>query len=1046
MCDMNIAMRLSLSTKTRVGPCLFALAAITFFTPCLHGQDLGGGGLSPEVELELEYADRLMAARLPQYSQIIMDKLKLPPEIRDIRKVKASCATGDFDGAKKIIATRGGDSQEAWTLKLTLADGYYMWGRYGEAQGIYDAFFAKFPGGPKPALKGFYMESAYKYAQMLLLMGNKPAAAEAYRCAIKAKPKKHVDRQLKCELAELLLQIAEKATPAARKTHLVEVQKYVDEILWKQDLWFGRAIVMLAHIKKMNGDIDGAMMLIDDYKESLIQIDKSLQANEAQTGENLTKLSPLAQCRYMIGVIMHDEAKRILKAGESKQKALDLLIGKSLGTNKDGRSRRSSGALQHFLNVFIRYPSTAWAPDCGKRFREVEETLKAVFDKEIKANITKEQWNTVEVAQFREARSLFNQQRFKEATEAYEKVLSLFPESSTAVSAMGELTACYIELEEYVLADVVVRHMSESFCRHETLMTKAGDQVVRVAFKYSERKDEARMMEAYNVFFTYFKKHPRTSQELFRFAEKAFRDDQLDRAFAYFEQIVTDHKGSLVYFDALSKIAHIYNKQGKAGDELKMLKRLIDELKAEDKAGPPIISAMFRFANALKTMGPKYVPMAVGKYKELEKMLATKTSRQAYEHSAQDIEINLSILQGAMFYHAMADCLRKSVPAQVQAAFDKKYKRKVPPELILKTHYKAGAVKVLLKLVDDFPESPFAPASLSQAGALYTVLGKSDKARKVLQRLQKEYPGTREADNSVFMIGLSLLELGMRREAIVYFKEMFSGKGNYSSSQILRAGKELFDAGEFEIAVEAFDVIIKKEKTQGFLEPSRVGKGQALCSLKKYKEAADVLREVLKDYPSSGYTIEICRSASEAYSAVASELADAAARRALFDEAVVAMKRARKFAKAPGIQTQLDVGVAQIFERKSASEVTFGDVVKSEAYRNDAVAAYQVVIMFRNPNDKEVAPHIEDAYLYCLPLLLEMERWDDAMQDAVRYLTDFPQGKHTLKIRQYQNKARVSGGSKAEPEAEAPAAATTEPAVEAEADAEAPAATTPEKE
>jgi len=82
------------------------------------------------------------------------------------------------------------------------------------------------------------------------------------------------------------------------------------------------------------------------------------------------------------------------------------------------------------------------------------------------------------------------------------------------------------------------------------------------------------------------------------------------------------------------------------------------------------------------------------------------------------------------------------------------------------------------------------------------------------------------------------------------------------------------------------------------------------------------------------------------------------------------------------------------------------------------------VIMFRNPNDEGVGPHIEDAYLYCLPLLLEMERWDDALQDADRYIKDFENGKHMLKVRQFQSKARVSGGTRAEePEPEAPAAA-----------------------
>ncbi len=1037
MYAMTIRMSSSIADKRCVVTSLFSVCMLTLFAAVACGQSLTGeSGLSPKVEAELEYADRLMAAGLPSYSDAIFKSLTLPPEIMDIRRIKNACAQGKFDEAKAIISKRGGDSQEAWTLKLMLADGFYMWGKYGEAQGIYNSFFAKFPNGPKESLKGFYLESAYKYAQMMLMMDNKPAAAVAYRAALKSKPERHIDRQLKSELTEVLMQMAEEASSAECDNLLIETKKLVDEILWVQDLWFGRAIVTLAHMKKLQGDIDGAMELIEDYKAQLIEIDKNLQLSSDESGEDLTKLSPMAQCRYMIGVILHEEAQRILKEGGDKQKALDLLVGKKVGA----KGKQSSGALQHFLNVFIRYPNTTWAPDCGIRFRQIEATLKKVWDKEVKAQITQDQWGVVEAAQFREARSLFNQQRFKEAAAAYEQVLSLFPEGDTSVAAMGELSACYIELEDYLLCDVLIRHLSERFCRNDELKVKAGDQIVRIAFKYDERGDKGRMREAYDVFFTYFKDHPRTASELFRFAEDAFRADDLDTALGYYNQIVTDHKGKPVYFDALSKIAFVYGRQEKPAEELKVLKQLIDELKATENSGHPLVSAMFRFANALKVMGPRYLPMAISRYAELEKLLGDKTTRLNYQRSADEAKANDQVLQGAMYYRAMADCMRKSVPKRVQDFFNEKYKRTVPPELILKTYYKAGAVKTLLSMVEQYPDSPFAPAALSQVGTLYTILNKPDDARKTLQRLQKDYKDTKEAANSVFMIGLNLLELGMEREATVYFKEMFSGTGTYPTSQILTAGRALYDVGQYEIAIQAFDRIIKSEKERGYLEPSRVLKGQALVALQRFKEAAPVLRSVLADYPGSGYTIDICLSASQAFAAVASETQNAEERRSLFDEAVVAMKRARKFAKEAGIQTKLDVGVARIFERKAASEVEFGDAEQAILYRNDAVAAYQTVIMFRNANDAEVRPHIEDAYLYCLPLLLEMERWDDALQDADRYLENFPNGKYALKIRQLQSRARVSGGTKATPveddaSSEEAVADANEPASEATADA-----------
>ena len=1013
-------MRSSTAKALRVGSFFFLLTALAVFSTAASGQELGGSGLTPEQELELEYADKLLAAGLADYSRQVIDGGNFPPEIMEIRKIKNFCALGEFDQAQKIVNKRGDDgSQEAWTLKLTMADGYYMWGKYPEAQKIYDGFFAKFPKGPKPALKGFYMESAYKYSQMLLMMDDKQGAAKAYRAALLAKPERHIDRQLKSELAEVLIKLAENAKGEPQKKLFAEITKIADEILWVQDLWFGRAIVLMAHMKMMQNDIDGAMLLIEEYKGQLKEIDEALKASAAETGEDMTKLSPMAQCRYMIGVIMHDEAKKALKAeGGDKQRAYELLVGKGKGT---------SGALQHFLNVFIRYPNTSWAPDAGDRFRQIEETLKQVWDKEVKAKITPDQWQAVERAQFREARALFNQQRFKEAVGNYEQVLSLFPERETSVAALGELAACYIELEDYMLCDVVVRHLSERFCRHESLMTKAGDQVVRIAFKFSERGDTPRMREAYDVFFTYFKTHPRTATELFRFAEEEYRDNNLEKALGYYSQIVADHADKPIYFDALSKVASVYSKQSKPADEIKTLQVLIAKLKQKENPGHALASATFRFANGLKAMGPKYLPLAIAKYTEIEKMLLDESQRATYQNSQAEAEANIQIVQASMYYRAMADCMRKTVPQNVIDMFEKKYKRKVPPDLILKVYYKAGAIKTLLKLVEAFPKSTYAPSALSQAGTLYTVLKKPDDARKTLQRLKKEYPESPQAEMADFTIGMSLLEMDMNREAIAYFKKMFDGSGDYKSAQILTAGVELAKAGQYDIAIQAFDRIIKTEKEQRTLEPARVGKGQALCALEKYKEAAEVLRSALADYPSSGYTIELCRSASEAYSAIASETDDADARFDLFNEAITAMKRARKFAKEPGVQTELDVGVARIFERKSAAEVKFGDAAKAEKYRNDAVAAYQTVIMFRNVNDEGVGSHVEDAYLYCLPLLLDMERWDDALQDADRYINDFPNGGHMLKIRQFQSKARVSGGRREEepePSAAAPEATT----------------------
>ncbi len=124
-------MRLLIAMPACIRSLLFVSAVISILAFPAHAQSLtGGGGLTPEQERELDYADRLLSMGLADYSRMVTDRLTLPPEIMDIRKIKSYAALGEFDKAKAVIAKRPGDSQEVWTLKLTLADGYYMWGKY----------------------------------------------------------------------------------------------------------------------------------------------------------------------------------------------------------------------------------------------------------------------------------------------------------------------------------------------------------------------------------------------------------------------------------------------------------------------------------------------------------------------------------------------------------------------------------------------------------------------------------------------------------------------------------------------------------------------------------------------------------------------------------------------------------------------------------------------------------------------------------------------------------------------------------------------------
>jgi len=947
------------------------------------------GGPDPALKLEIHYAKQLTKWGMPDYAEIVMKEIrKKYPQAGALLKVvelEGKIALGKFPEVIAIIGKEPNQgSQEVWAMKLALADGYYAWGKYAEAQGIYESLLKAYPNDPPAGIREFFISSVYKYSQLLLLMGNQPKALKAYERLTQVIPKKdeerkHIRRQILGEMAELLVKEAEHKSGKEQEELLKKIDPLLNELLWVQDLWFGKAIVIMAHVAVIKGDIEGAEKLIKEYGPSLQQMDEILREEQERTGEPLAKLSPMAECRYLLGVMKQDKAERLMAEGGSREEVINLLAGKVRG------GKRRGGAIQNLYIVFAKYPETSWAADAGTRANEVKETLERL-GAEIKLEISKEQMDKIMRYQFQGARALFNQQQFEPAAENYEKVLALFPEREVSVGALGELSRCYVEIGEEEYAETVIGYIGERFCQHPALMVKAGDELVKIAEMYGERNQQVKREEVYDVFFEFFKKHPRTSGTLFRFGDKEFAQKDYEAALKYYTKVADDYSESPLYLDALSKIAYCHAEMDDHVAEIKMLQRYEKELAKGGKPKPELISVKFRMATAYKRLDPKYVPSALNRYSELVKMLSDPNN--PYQTSDADRERNRSMLEGSLFYKALCYSMLKSPPEKVKA-------------------YRAAAIKTLETLLEKFPKSKFAPAALSQIGTLYTVLEMPNEAQEAFEKLQKEHPNTPEAKNASFLRGMSLLEMGMRQQAIRVFKEMFAGGGQYSEAQILTAATELLNAGEQEIALEGFERIISSEK-RGVREPALLNKGRALLELKRYPGATETLNTLLTEFPRSGYTVEASLYMSNAASELGKAEEDDDKRFDIFNSAVKAIKQARQFARKPGIQAQLDVEVARLMIRKSESETQFGSPEKAEEERNTAVATLQLLIGLGDSTNPEVRGHIEDAYQECWPLLMDMERYKDVIHDSETYLKYFPRGKYALDAKKWANKARMA--------------------------------------
>ena len=126
---------------------------------------------------------------------------------------------------------------------------------------------------------------------------------------------------------------------------------------------------------------------------TLTAIHQALVEQEAQTGEPLTRVSPMAECRYLLAVMLQAEAERLMAEegfnvnnAEKREAVLSLLLGA-----KVAGKRKGDGAYNHFLNVYLKYPESNWAADAGVRAEAIRAILVDTFGGNVKASVTPEQ-------------------------------------------------------------------------------------------------------------------------------------------------------------------------------------------------------------------------------------------------------------------------------------------------------------------------------------------------------------------------------------------------------------------------------------------------------------------------------------------------------------------------------------------------------------------------------------------------------------------------------------------------------------------------------
>ena len=980
-----------------------------------------------ELKEGLYYVKGLQQYLYADIADLVLKELTVKfPEAKAklaVLELEGELARGKFDDVKARIGREPNqNSPETWAMKLALADSYYAFGKYPEAKGIYEGFFKQYEKDVPEALGTFYSESAYKYAQMLLNLKERENALKMYRMLLSRKGRLKPDEERQCtaEMAEIALSLAEDEKDKAKQTALCkEVNGWADKLLWVQDLWFGKAIVLKAHALMINHKAEDAKKLVNDYMPTLTAIHQAIVAQEAETGAPLTRVSPMAECRYLLAVMLQAEADRIMAENgfsvnnsEKREEVLSLFLG-----SKNAGKRKGDGAYNHFLNVYMQYPESNWAADAGERAEAIRTILVDKFGGKVESPVTPEQTARVRQIQFRDARALFKQGQVANARERLVQVLNTFPDCPEAIPALGDLARCYMDAlaadhdaDAELYADTVTAHLAERFCSGRDTMQPAGDELIRLAENWLEYGRADKRSLVYDLFFHLYPGHSSCPIYLASFGEKAFKDKDYASALSYFQITANSYTNSPRAFDALNRIVSIYEETKDLTNTIIAANNYVKRLESGGRITQELMTARFRVANAQKdygidilrsgttnatelARGVKAVSVAAASFDKLAETL--KEPPATAQVNDEEKKRNQSLREAAMYGKAF--CLSQ-IPGD--------------PARIAKL--RELAIKTYETLVNDFPQSGSAPNALIQIGSLYTMEKQLDKAEAALSRLRKDYPNSEQAKSALPMLADNLMKLGMREEAISRYREMFSaGSTKYSDADIFRASRALLDSKEYDLARQGLDrVLANAGENPVLMAQARYAECELLVATKEYDAAVEKLNAFIKDYPT--YTLMI--DAKLLYCTAASEAGrvekDAKRRKVFFDTAIDSMKDVSKRRTNDVDRASADIEVGRIMARKAKAEREFGNESVANDYRGQALISYQSFIDSVDRAKSQLLPLVETAYFESIPLLIEAGDWDIVDENADAYLSTFPHGKYRTDFTAWKNQAKIELGNK----------------------------------
>ncbi len=841
--------------------------AVVFLAACLFCMAWAGVSAADELDQEFQFASGLIGLGFSDYADKVVQKVLLEhPDQKDRAKLiqaEVLISRRKFGDAEGFVKEMGADNPKAQAIRLALGKGYYVAGEMDKAKQLYNDFFKQYEGKipTDPDLLRFYQDSAFQYAQMLEMAGDKAGAVKAYGYILASKPDKNVARRIQARQAQMEVELAQSAPFDQRETYLADAKKLCDAIQWGGlDLWFGQTIITLANIEMVRGNRPQAQKVILSNLDILKEIDKFIVDEGLPMAE-----SPMAGARFLLGQLFIQDAQEA-----AKQKKNDAAI------------QAYAKALTEFYNVFAKYGDSEWGPQAGVKAQELKSLLQTQYGKKVNVDLGAFQAKAAE-SQFKLARNLYLQKQYKAAIDEYLRNLNQFPETEASPPALASLALSYANLDDKLMVKAVVGYTAERFAGKDP----AAVSLMLVGKYYFDKKDELMYNCVYSNYLRCFPKHERAAAILFTLANIRKQTNDLAGAEAYYQRIVQDYPNDQYYPKALSQLAWSRflstNFQGAVQDFPKYL--------AVSQPGTEKAQAQFAFAESYRQLGN--LTNALSAYETLIAWLAPKNN--PFSTTPADAKKNAEVLERAVFQRANC-CARIKAAPEAQA------------------QYRQTAIKAFDQFIELFPQSTLAPKALNGRGTVQLEINQFDAAAKTFDELAAKYPQSDEGKSALFALVRSAMEIKKYDQAKSAFEKMLNAGGSYSPDQFARIGQMMLDAKMYPEAVDGFwRAVNSKTEDRTVLEVSYYGLGRAYNEQKNYPRAIEALEELMARYPKSGLFYDAKFTLGGAYRAVGNMSNAVAVLSDVFryaDKAVLINKASFELAKIQQEQKQNDAALA----------------------------------------------------------------------------------------------------------------------------------------